>query len=569
MFRNISISILIILYLCFHVTSAELSLIPNATHLFLDTLGLASTINATITIGEVRKEYSIEPVISPTFPWEEGLHFYTSALPVPANTYPGLQIAEFRLYYSCFENGSAMYLCVAISNDLGKSWQKPLTNDFPYNNSVPTNRVFCVNISSPGSWPGSVMIDSRQGVPSTERFKLTYEGAGGLRYIYIATSQDGIQWSRRDPEEPIFPVRLFSDTQTAIVYDSTTNRYLAFGRKDSSLPGNTSFGCYGGYPSLRRVLLAVSNSSAEGPFDDPIEILSPGLPDDVNCLDIYNPAPIQVSGALLLLPSSYRHFSASESIPSPSGPNSTANDGILDIRIAVSRNMINYSFISRDAFLPRGTGYRDPILGSFSALDSDRDAGFVFATAGGLIDAEAFTSVYERKPSTPFPYYIPSSYVSLLYWASQRTHGGEINNSSFQGILRATLRREGFAAIRTPIDDPLGSALFTTVALAVPQPKDVCGSPNSQLWILINAKTSVAGSVSMTLLTPQTLVPIPGYDVPLPFSGDSVRTPVTWASTNDPSSPNLNDISKLAGNNIVVQVQLVHAQLFAFEVQCV
>jgi len=316
-------------------------------------------------------------------------------------------------------------------------------------------------------------------------------------------------------------------------------------------------------------MLAISNFSAEGPYDDPFEILGPGAPDDENCLDLYNPAPISVPGALLLLPSSYLHFSAADSIPSPEGTNSTANDGILDIRLVVSRNLINYTFVSRDEFIPRGTGYRDPNLGSYSALDSDRDAGFVFATAGGLIDSEVFIPVSERLPSAPFPFYIPSSYVSLLYWAAQRTHGGEIRNTTFQGILSATLRREGFAAIRSPSDDPIGSASFTTVALAVPQPKDVCGFPNSQLWILINAKTSVAGSVSMVLLNPETLAPIRGFDSPIAFTGDSVRAPVTWASIDNPSNPKVNDISKLSGGNIVAQVQLVHAKLFALEVQCV
>jgi hypothetical protein len=44
---------------------------------------------------------------------------------------------------------------------------------------------------------------------------------------------------------------------------------------------------------------------------------------------------------------------------------------------------------------------------------------------------------------------------------------------------------------------------------------------------------------------------------------------VTWASIDNPSNPKVNDISKLSGGNIVAQVQLVHAKLFALEVQCV
>ena len=537
--------------------------------MFYDTQGLASINNVTFSLGDVRKESEIKAVVSPDFPWETSLHFYTSAIAIPANTIPTIDFDTYRIYYSCFFGDSPMYLCLAVSSDYGKTWNKPLTMSFPFNGNLPTNRVFVVNLTSPGSWPGSVLLDSRSDVPASERFKISYEDGGGLRYIYIATSPDGINWSRRNPEEPLFPVRLFSDTQTAIIFDPLFNRYLVYGRQDSNLPGNTTSGCFGGYASLRRVMLAISNDSAVGTYAEPFEILQPGYPDDINCLDIYNPAPIVVSGAILLLPSSYRHFSAIDSIPSPQESNVTANDGILDIRLAISRNGINYSFISRDVFLTRGVGYRDPIHGSFSALDSDRDAGFVFATAGGLLDNEVFIPVNSRLPSPPFPYHVPSSYVSLLYWAAQRTHGGSASNSSFEGILRATLRREGFACLRTPSSDPVGLASFTTIPLAVPKTKDVCGSSNSQLWLLVNAKTSVAGKVSVTFLTPSTLSPLLGFDIPIPFTGDSVRAPVKWATVNNPTHPYISDISTLGGSDIVIKVDLVHAQLFSWEVQCI
>ena len=550
----------LLLLACITRVSDALSLDPNATHLFVDADGLAESTNLTFSLGDVRKEYAT-PAVVPEFPWEEGLHFYTSAVAVPANVVAGVG-AQFQLYYSCFIGGSPMYLCLAVSAD-GVAWTKPLTPAFPFNGSA-TNRVFLVNESSPGSWPGSVLLDTT--APENERFKLTYEGAGGDRFLFLATSPDGVVWARRAPELPIIPVRLFSDTQTAIVRDAASGRFLAFGRSDAVIGPNASVGCAGNYPSLRRVLLATSTSGAAGPYSEPIQILGPGFPDAYSCLDIYNPAPIQVPGALLLLPSSFRHFSVADAIP-PYPPNATGfNDGVLDIRLVVSRDGVNFSFVSRDAFLPRGTGYRDPLLGSFSALDSDADAGFVFATAGGLIDPALLLAPAEAfVPTPPFPYAVPSARVSLLYFGTQRTHGGSISHGA-QGVLRATLRREGWVSARSLSSDAVGSAAFSTVPLVVPTTENVCGAPDAQLWLLLNARTAVAGVVSVSLLASDGRTTLPGYDVPVPFTGDAVRVPVSWSRGGNVTS---SDFSALAGVSVVVRVDLVHAELFAWEVNCV
>lgn len=251
-------------FLGVQVAVAAISLLPSTPHLFLDADGIATSSNISYSLGVPQKNYTL-PAVSRTYPWEEFLHFYASALLVPGS--PSI----YRLYYSCFTYNSPMYICVAESSDTYE-FTKPLNSQFLFN-GTPTNRVFLVNASSPGSWPGSVFIDDAADVPAAERFKLTYEGGGGQRFLYLATSPDGIYWARRSPEVPIVPVRLFSDTQTAIVRDASgSGRYLAFGRSDDDLPGNTSAGCYGGYPSLRRVMLAVSTSGAEGPYTTPVQV---------------------------------------------------------------------------------------------------------------------------------------------------------------------------------------------------------------------------------------------------------------------------------------------------------
>jgi hypothetical protein len=251
------------------------------------------------------------------------------------------------------------------------------------------------------------------------------------------------------------------------------------------------------------------------------------------------------------------------------------------VRLAASRDGFNFSFVSREPFLERGMGVRLPASaaagGAFAAADSEPDAGFVFATAGGLLDPELLAQgpasglpAPRPPPTAPFPFYLPSSRVGLLYFGTQRTHGGSASSPlPFQGVLVASLRREGWAGLRSPALDPAGAACFTTEPLPVPDPAAVCGSPGAQLWLLLNGATSVAGSIALQLLDGASLQPLANFSEPLPFTGNSVRWPAAWASAAEPLQPVLRDIGGLAGRSIAVRVALLHAQLFAWELQCV
>jgi hypothetical protein len=102
----------------------------------------------------------------------------------------------------------------------------------------------------------------------------------------------------------------------------------------------------------------------------------------------------------------------------------------------------------------------------------------------------------------------------------------------------------------------------------VPRPAEACGAPGAQLWLLLNAATSVAGGVAVTLLDAATMAPLPNFSAPLPFTGNAVRWPAAWAPAAGGGGPN-RDLAALAGTSVVARVALVHAQLFAWEVQCV
>ncbi len=141
------------------------------------------------------------------------------------------------------------------------------------------------------------------------------------------------------------------------------------------------------------------------------------------------------------------------------------------------------------------------------------------------------------------------------------------------------MRREGFAGLRTGLGDPVGAGAFTTIPLMVPHPEAVCPPPTTanattqsqqqQLWLLLNVQTSAAGGASVALLTPGTLTPLPGrgHGDALPFVGDTVRAPVGWAGVGGGGT--VRDLAPFAGTQVVLSVTLVHAHLFAWELQCV
>ena len=79
-----------------------------------------------------------------------------------------------------------------------------------------------------------------------------------------------------------------------------------------------------------------------------------------------------------------------------------ANDGLLEARMAVSRDGVNLSYISREAFLPRGVGrHRRNNTGVYSGAF---DAGST-AVASGLVHTAEQTL--------------------LFGWGQQYTHGGD------------------------------------------------------------------------------------------------------------------------------------------------
>lgn len=601
--------------------------LPLGTYLLSNDalLDSSSMVNTSLGLGNVIKDYD-RPSIVPEYPWEGQVGFYTSALTCAPNQSLACGAnGYFAIYYQCMphslEHTAGVPLCFANSTD-GITWFKPMLPFFIWNGSgvgpstsaegqaaaqvaagVQTNIVFVTNDTM--SDPGSVFIDTAPGVPASELFKLTYEGSGMDRQLYMATSPDGLAWAMRDPLGPIITTIRFSDTQTAMVVHNTDDggsgtvtTWTAFGRDDATFDNDTS-ACLGAYASTRRVMAAVSNASAAGPFSTPVDVLTNVTGDIPGCLDNYNSAPSYLHGMTFFLISNFWHFSVNES--GADGLRNRINDGIQDIRLAYTAAVPPVSGIdfhaSHGPFIPRGVGYRDPVSGAYNVSGSDLDAGFVFATSGGLLDPDVLSPPASSRTggtggngSWPFPFTSPSPWVQLLYWGAQWTHtgGGHMDYpDSFQGVLRAKMRREGFVKLSTPDGDPWSLASFLTVPLLLPDPAAACpGMTNPSLWLLLNAQTSVGGYVAVEARDATTGQPIPGYTFndAVALKGNAVRAPVGWlmSSTSEPTGHGVVDppvtpptthgleVPSQHGNRaLVLAFNMKHAALYAWDLQCV
>ena len=270
----------------------------------------------------------------------------------------------------------------------------------------------------------------------------------------VGTSHDGFNWTAGNARA--HPLAGLSDTQTVMLYSSDNGgQYVLYGRQNGpSLPNSTVY-CPGDptTTSHRRVVITVSSESAHGPWSKPIEAFPLGDPDPIQCFDNYNPATLHYKGVYFIFPSGFLHWAANDS----GAPifRAGANDGVMDVRLALSRTALGpYTFPTRDPFISRGIGTIDPSCKLLNGTGSDRDAGFVFSSASGLLDPDFLHSAPSDDNPSPWMYHI--------YWGSQTTHAGggaflgRYWPGAYSGIFKARLRREGYVALSTLSSNPTG-----------------------------------------------------------------------------------------------------------------
>lgn len=542
----------ILTFLLLKLNQCEKIDLKTGVHLFVDNHYIKNSSGLEFRNGLIAKELD-SPIVHPEYPWEMMVHFYTSFLQVPADlSVTGKPM--YLIYYACGPADAVLFnstvsVCVANSSD-GNHWEKPLLPYYPHKSSQLTNIVFVTDVFE---YLGSVFIDHRSGIPSSEKFKMSYESTP-KRFVYVGKSSNGFNWTAGD--KPANPTAGLSDTQTTMFYSNENGgQYVLFARKNQGVP-NSTLNCPGSWAPYRHVVVTVSSGDIYGPWTNETEAFILGSPDPVQCFDNYNPAALYYKNIYFLFPSAYFHWT-----PTDSGapiPRAAENDGVMDIRLVVSRNALSpFQFVTRDTFISRGIGSIDPITKLLNGTGSDRDAGFVFSSSNGLLDPDHLEpSVTDENPS---------AWMYHVYWGSQTTHagGGAYLGSywpgAYSGIFKARLRREGYVALSTISSNPTGFGTFVTEVFKLPSDE------NRQLQLKLNAEISTAGFLSVQFEYGATGEPIEGYsfDNCRQLHGNGVRQLVQYIRGNETYTADLTPLLKYE-NGVQIRFQMAHTKLYSW-----
>jgi hypothetical protein len=204
----------------------------------------------------------------------------------------------------------------------------------------------------------------------------------------------------------------------------------------------------------------------------------------------------------LIFPSAYWHFPEPPHGPYP-------NDGIVDIRLAASRDGVHFMYPSRSAFVPLG-------------LEGAFDSGASYMTAGMIRQGGELWMFYSGYDYEHRHAPVPSEYDGV--------------------ISRLVLRLDGFVSA----DAPYKGGELTTVPLVF-----------DGRSLELNVQTSVAGHVLVELL--RNGRPIPGYSAAEADSikGNFIAKTVTWNGRSE--------VSSLAGKPVQLRFFMRDAKLYAFQ----
>jgi pimeloyl-ACP methyl ester carboxylesterase len=207
-------------------------------------------------------------------PWEGLYSGYSTVILDPA-AHPA---SRYRMYYRGSPKGGLdgnpdERTCVAVSPD-GLVWTKPELGLFEFAGSK-SNNIVLAN-AAPASHNLCPMLDTRPGVPASERYKAI---GGNVDTLYAYVSEDGFSWKKLQGEPILtkahapFPhVHLF-DSQNLAFWSESEGQYVCYFRVWDGLrriARTTS-------PDFREwtpaVLMGQIHDSEDGPRDAPKEHL--------------------------------------------------------------------------------------------------------------------------------------------------------------------------------------------------------------------------------------------------------------------------------------------------------
>jgi hypothetical protein len=394
----------------------------------------------------------------------------------------------YRMWYECYDvdgwpTGDDTSFCCAESTD-GIRWTKPDLGLFAYKGSTDNNILF--RMTGPEGAHSRVHgtgVFKDPGAPPEARYKAVSQGlfpALGTPPHRIAGmhSPDGLHWTRYP--QPICDV--FADSQYSGFWDASIKQYVVYGRvggRGRAL-GRTTSSDFKHFEPLQLVLQTDDN--------DP--------PDS----DLYNSAALKypyAANVYLMFPSLFQH-----------GPQT------IDIRLAVSRDGINWTWPERDTpFIP---------LGEAGAFDS----GSLYMGQGILRVGDAL-----------FQY----------YGGSRLNHAeGELDNLVKPGNSRT------YSRVVTRLDGYVSADAGPDGGHFITPPLVFQGN-----ILKLNVKVKEGGQVRVGLLD-ENGEPVAGRALAdcVPITGDHIDALVRWKTGGD--------VTSRATKPTRMRVEMTNASLYAF-----
>jgi hypothetical protein len=457
-------------------TPASLN-VGSSKQLFIDNLFFESSANVALKAHPPQK--TGEKNLQREQPWESATLNWFNIMQ-DGNTY--------RMWYECYDidgwpTADDTSFCYAESTD-GTHWTKPNLGMFTYQGSTNNNILFR-QIGPPGAHSRvhgtGVFIDPT--APASSRYKAVSQGLFDpftppyrVAGMYSA---DGLQWTRY----PAPVCAVFADSQYSGFWDARLQKYVLFGRAFSTTGralGRSESADFTNFAALNLVLAADANDPANS--------------------DLYNPAALHypyATNAYFMFPSLYQH-----------------TPDTLDIRLAVSRDGVTWTWPERVPFIPLGA-------------TNEFDGGSLYMGQGLIRNGDELWLYYSGSP-------LPHNGAEL----DQLTNSW--NGRIFSRVIS---RLDGFVSA----DAPANGGSFTTPALIF--------TGNT---LRLNVAVRPGGFVRVGLLD-NCGIPVSGRAVEdcLPLTGDGIALQVQWATGAN--------ISGRAGKPTKMRIEMQNASLYAFQ----
>jgi len=456
------------------VSAAKIE-VGNRKQLFIDRRFIAASEAVTLVLNPPEKRGL---VLQAEYPWEAGWVGYADTIIEDAGRY--------RMWYHCMARGKngklgRGFLCYAESTN-GIHWQKPmlgLTN-WPggeYGEKRDDTNILPLDV-------GTVFLDPS--APAEQRYKILQypewpdPEKGG---VCVGTSPDGIHWT-------INPTRLlpcYPDSVNQVFYDQRLRKYVAYIRT---------------WAPLRKVgRIEITELFQPWPYDktqkpyriwgkDKIPVPSTEVPQAISYdeldppdTDLYTSAVHQYAwadDAYFAFPAVYGQF--------PKPPAKYANDGLLDIQLAISRDGVTFERPLRSPYIPLG-------------VRGGPEGGSLYLDVGMI-----------RRGSEIYQYYTGFS-------QSHGEYPGFKELRDMGGIRLAVQRLDGFISA----DFAYGGGTLTTPLVRF-----------SGKRLQLNVNAAAAGKLRVELRNAEGK-PLPGFSVEDcdPILGNHIGADVTWQGKSD------------------------------------